>query len=96
MCHVSLVTYIMSHVTYHLSLIICDLSLMPTTKDPSTANYPTMHSRLVRKDPNSLMDCIGLGVDLVKITLQNQTQFVFLRLLTIFIFRRKMSILTSI
>ena len=41
-----------SYVTCHVSRDTCHLSLTPaaTATDPTPANSPTMHSRLVRKD----------------------------------------------
>ena len=54
MCHVLDVTCQVSCVACHLSPIICHLSLTPTARatDPPPVNYPTMHSRLVCKEPN--------------------------------------------
>ena len=43
----------MSHVKCRLSHITYHLSLMPTAMDPHPANSPTMHRRLVCKDPKT-------------------------------------------
>ena len=53
LCQVSHVTCHMSRVTCHLTPDTYHLSLMPTARDPHPAISPTMHSRLVYKDPKS-------------------------------------------
>ena len=52
MCHMSHVMRHASSVTGHMSPVTCKLSLIPAAKasDPTPANSPSMHSRLVRKD----------------------------------------------
>ena len=56
-CHLSPVTSNLSPVTCHLSPTTWHMSLTPTTTatDPSPANSPTMHSRMVHKDPYELI-----------------------------------------
>ena len=45
-----------SHVTCHMSPVTCHLSLTQTATatNPAPANYPPMHSRVVRKDPKTI------------------------------------------
>ena len=53
MCHVSHLTWHVSCVACHLSPVTCQMSLTPTatTMDPIPANSPSLHSRMVDKDP---------------------------------------------
>ena len=46
MCHIS-------GATCHKSCVTCHLSLTPIATNPQPANSPTMHSRLVQKDPKT-------------------------------------------
>ena len=52
-CDMSPVTCHLSPVTCHLSPVTCHLSLTPTTiaTDSPPANYPTLHSQVICKDP---------------------------------------------
>ena len=63
MCHVSGVRCQVSHVLNCLSPVTCHMPLMPTATatDPTPANSPTKHSRLVRKDREKLNNFFSEG-----------------------------------
>ena len=49
----------MSHVRWHMSRVTCRMSLTPKAKalDPPPANSPTIHIRMVHKDPQIYFLC---------------------------------------
>ena len=49
--------FLFSYVTCHMSLITCNLSPTPMARatDPSSANFPAMHSWSVCKDPDFVL-----------------------------------------
>ena len=60
-CQVSDVRCHVSCVTCHLSYVTCHISITPTVTamDPPPANSPTMHIRMVRKDPQIIYFSAG-------------------------------------
>ena len=50
-CRLAPVTCQVLHVTWHMPPVACHLSIMPPATATDPANSPTMHRRLVCKDP---------------------------------------------